>query len=115
MQKTRADVISFRASIKHLKERYEYMKKNIIPLSNQAEYDRTIEHYDHLITSLTKDIQPMPVGYRYTGTYYLKKPYTVPFEFEKCSGTLFMQEHLVSWKIEKEPGIYDYTLLSSSF
>jgi len=108
MQKTRADVISFQSSIKHLKDRYEYMEKNILPLSNQAEYDRTVEHYEHLITALTKEIQTMPIGYRYTGTYYLKKPYTLPVEFEEGSGSLYMKENLVSWQIEKEPGKCEY-------
>ena len=40
---------------------------------------------------------------------YLKKPYTIPAEFEKCKGSLYMRENLVSWQIEKEDGKLDYT------
>ena len=79
-------------------------EKDIIGLSNQVEYDCTIKHYDDLITTLTKELQTLPIGYRYTGTYFLKKPYTIPPEFEEHSGSLYMRENLVSWQIEKEPG-----------
>jgi len=115
MQKTRTDIINLLASIKHTKERYVYFEKDIIPLSNQAEYNRTVEHYDHLILALTKKIQTLPIGYRYTGTYYLKKPYTMPAEFEEGSGSLYMKENLVSWQIEKEPGVCDYAYYRAVF
>jgi hypothetical protein len=115
MQKTRAEVINLRSMITHSKERYEYLEKEIIPLSNQAEYNRTIEHYDHLILGLNKEIEALPIGYRYTGTYYLKKPYTQPAEFEEGSGSLYMKENLVSWQIETEPGVYDYAYYRAVF
>ncbi|MBP9726702.1 MAG: hypothetical protein KBD83_04480 [Gammaproteobacteria bacterium] len=107
MQKTRTDIINLLASIKHTKERYVYVEKDIISLSNQAEYHRTVEHYDHLILALTKELQALPIGYRYTGTYYLKKPYTQPAEFEEGSGSLYMKENLVSWQTETGSGVYD--------
>ncbi len=115
MQKTRADIINLLASIKHTKERYVYFAKEFILLSNEAEYNRTVEHYDHLILALTKEIQTLPIGYRYTGIYYLKKPYSMPAEFEEGSGSLYMKENLVSWQIEKEPGICDYAYYRAVF
>jgi len=107
MQKTRTDILNLLASIKHTKERYVYIEKDIIPLSNQAEYNRTVEHYDHLIMALKKEIQTFPIGYRYSGTYYIKKPYIQPAEFEEGSGSLYMKENLVSWQIETERGVHD--------
>ncbi len=41
--------------------------------------------------------------------YFIKKPYTLPIEFKECSGSLFMRENLVSWKVELKPSVYDYT------
>ena len=115
MQKTRTDIINLLASIKHTKERYVYFEKEFISLSNEAEYNRTVEHYDQLILALTKEIYELPIGYRYTGTYYLKKPYTIPAEFEEGYGSLYMKENLVSWQIEKEPGVCDYAYYRAVF
>ena len=41
------------------------------------------------------------MGFRYAGTFYIKKPYSTEIEFEKYEGTLYMREDLVSWKIEE--------------
>ncbi len=115
MQKSRSDVINFLSSVEHLKRQYVYMAKNIIEITCQADYDRTIKHYDHLITALTEEIKTLPIGHRYTGTYYIKKPYTIPVEFVACSGSLFMRENLVSWQVEKEQGVYDYPYYRAVF
>lgn len=104
MKKTRTNLRNLLTSIKYIQEAYVTKEKDIIGLSNQVEYDRTIKHYDDLITTLTKELQTLPIGYRYTGTYFLKKSYTMPPEFEEHSGSLYMRENLVSWQIEAEPG-----------
>ncbi|MDA0912096.1 MAG: hypothetical protein O2809_11185, partial [Proteobacteria bacterium] len=38
----------------------------------------------------------------YTGTFYLKKPYTIPSEAVKLKGSIYMREDLVSWVVESE-------------
>ena len=108
MQKSRADVKSLLASIEYNKDRYVYLQDKIIPLSTKDEYDRTVKHYDDLIERLKKEIKTLPIGHRYTGTYFIKKPYLIPAEFEEHFGSIFMKENLVSWQIEKDPGILDY-------
>lgn len=115
MKKTRSNLINLRAHVKYMKEAYASKEKDIIEFSDQAEYDRTIKHYDDLMTTLTKEIQMLPIGYRYIGTYYLKKPYTMPPEFEEHTGALFMRENLVSWQVEKEPGKYEYSYYRAVF
>lgn len=115
MQKSRNSVKNLLSSIKYHKEKYVYFKKDIISLSTQAEYDRTVEHYDQLIDTLKKEMQMLPIGYRYTGMYYIKKPYTIPAEFEEGHGSLFMRENLVSWQIEKEPGVLEYPYYRAVF
>lgn len=109
MTKTRTQLVNLLTNIQYMKEAYAFKEKDIIGLSNQTEYDRTIRHYDDLMKTLAKKIQKLPIGYRYTGTYYLKKPYTMPPEFEKREGSLYMRENLVSWQIETEPGVCEYS------
>ncbi len=116
MIKSRSYIRNLLNTVQNIKERYVYFEKDIVLLSNQAERDRTIEHYDYVIKALKEELQTLPIGYRYTGTYYLKKPYTIPPEFEKCEGSLYMQENLVSWQIEKTPGVLkDYSYYRSIF
>jgi len=38
----------------------------------------------------------------------IKKPYTQPAVFEERSGSLYMQERLVSWQVENEQGKLEY-------
>ena len=44
----------------------------------------------------------IPIGYRYTGIFYIKKAYTFPPAYEEINGSAFMREDLSSWKIENE-------------
>lgn len=115
MEKSRSDFTSLRASIEYNKDKYVFLKDKIISLSTQSEYDRTIKHYDDLIEALEKEIKTLPIGYRYTGTYYIKKPYIIPAEFEEHKGSIFMKENLVSWQIEKEPGVLEYPYYRAVF
>ena len=109
MQKTRSAIIELMSKVKKIKKSYMSLEKDILPLlSDQPEYDRIIAHYDYVIAELEKELQNKPIGYRYTGVYYLKKPYTMPAVFEKGFGSLYMSENLVSWQVEKEPGVCDY-------
>ena len=110
MQKTRKAVIELMRRVESIKERYISIEKDIFTLlSNKPEFDRTVAHYDAVIAELEKELKLKPIGYRYTGVYYLKKPYTMPVVFEKGFGSLYMIENLVSWQVEKEPGVRDYT------
>ena len=108
MRKTRKAVVNLLTSIKNAKEHYKSMEKDILSLSSQVDYNRSVNHYDYLMTALEKELATFPIGYRYTGIYYLKKPYTMPPEFIEGTGSLYMQENLVSWQIEKEPGVCEY-------
>lgn len=108
MRKTRHALLQLVNDINAVKNRYIALSHEIVELSNEAEVDRTRAHYDHVLAALEKEIEKRPIGYRYTGVYYLKKPYTLPAVFEEHSGSLYMQEHLVSWQIEDEQGKIEY-------
>jgi hypothetical protein len=62
-----------------------------------------------LISKLSNELQSLPIGYRYTGTFYLKKPYVSSATFEKYSGVIFMREDLISWQIESGKERQDYS------
>jgi len=88
-------------SIGSLKNKYEYAEKDIKRATSQDEYEQTIKHYDKLIANLTKELMSLPMGYRYTGIFYIKNSYNIPATFIKHEGVVFMREDLVSWQIEK--------------
>lgn len=87
-------------NIESLKRKYEYAAKDIIRATSQNEYEQTIKHYDKLIVSLNKELLLLPIGYRYTGVFYIKNSYNIPATFEKHDGVVFLREDLVSWQIE---------------
>lgn len=47
-------------------------------------------------------MQKLPIGHRYTGKYYTRKPNTNPLEYECNEGSLFMSEDLITWQREIE-------------
>ena len=48
--------------------------------------------------------QKLPVGYRYEGTFFIRKQGTAEFESLKIDGSAYMREDLVSWLIESSKG-----------
>jgi len=60
------------------------------------------EYVESVMTKLKERVAELPIGHRYTGTFYVKKPYTLPSESVKLKGSAFMQEDLVSWTIQSE-------------
>ena len=110
MSKSRKHTNAVISNIKFLKYKYENAKSDIIRLTSRAEYEETIKHYDSLIEQLSKELFSLPIGYRYIGKFYLKKPYTFPAVFEEHYGAIYMREDLISWQIESgvEPPNYSY-------
>lgn len=97
------------SNIKFVKSKYENSKKDIIRLTDQTEYATIINHYDYLITKLSEELQSLPIGYRYTGKFYLKKPYTLPTVFEEYDGSVYLREDLISWQIDSGLDYKDYS------
>jgi len=109
MSKSRKYINGVMSNIKFLKSKYENSKEDIIRLTNQAEYERTIKHYNNLIEQLLEELLALPIGYRYTGKFYLKKPYVLPVVFTEHYGTVYRREDLVSWQIESGVETKDYS------
>ena len=83
---------------------FKYKKDAFIGASSGSEYDKTIDYVKGIMDKLKDERQKLPIGYRYTGTFYLKKPYTIPSKAVKIKGSIFMREDLVSWVVESEEG-----------
>lgn len=88
------------SSIKWLMGRHEHFEKEFVRLMGQQAYEQTKQFYREVIAKLSEEMQQLPIGYIYTGIFYLKTPYIVPIQFEKIQGSAFMREDLISWQIE---------------
>lgn len=81
--------------------RFEFLKEALgdyMPEQTEAYY----QSLKACIHKIEEDIKKLPAGHRYSGTYYVRKPYTMPIEVEKIDGSAFMREDLVTWKQEEE-------------
>jgi hypothetical protein len=107
MQKNRKFIKGILENVQELKRRHEYIKNEIVNLSSENKHAEIAEFYNEIIIQLQDELKLLPVGYRYTGEFYLKKPYVIPTEFEKFDGALFMRADLVSWKIETKANVYN--------
>ena len=78
-------------------------KKDVfIRESSEKEYEKAIGYVKSIMSKLEDKCDKMPIGHRYTGTFYLKKPYSIPYESVKIKGSAFMREDLVMWTIESD-------------
>ena len=81
---------------------FEYIKDSLIEYSTDKDYNKAVEYVNKMVTKLEVERDKLPIGHRFTGTFYLKKPYTVPSESVKIKGAAFMREDLVMWTIESD-------------
>ena len=106
MKKSRSYITRLLYNLKTLKSNYEGILKDIAEVIN-IENLKLANPFLELIELLTKEQKSLPIGYRYTGPFYIKQGE----QFTKYDGVLFMRENLVSWIIEKgtdrhDPGYY---------
>ena len=85
-----------------LKEKHVWLADTLVRLEGQKTYDEASECFDNAIGKLTKEVKSLPVGFRYTGTFYVRKPYTMPTDYRKIDGSAYMREELISWAVETE-------------
>ena len=79
-----------------------YKKEAFVEYSSESELKKLIDYVNKTKAKIENKRQSLPIGHRFSGTFYLKKPYTVPSEAVKIKGSAFMPEHLVSWRIESD-------------
>ena len=96
--------------IRNLKQQVEHVK-NVLPRP-----DEITQQFDECLEILEKKFLELPIGHRYEGDYYMKKPgMAYPPEFEKCSGALFMREYQVSWFEDNNDKHYSFSYLRNVY
>lgn len=103
MMGNRKKLLAELSGIKRIEELYEYRKSVFIDNSTAAEYEEMLVYIETVISKLKRKINKAPIGYQYTGTFYIRKinmDQTV--ERIEMSGTAFMREDIVSWKIDSD-------------
>ncbi|WP_100550349.1 hypothetical protein [Caedibacter taeniospiralis] len=107
-QKLKTDI----QNIKRIIELIMQKEKVLIDYSGEEKFKKVISYFNEAIVCFEKKKDSLPIGYRYTGIFYTKKPYTYPVESVKNKETLFMPEHLSSWekKLTKDGYEYSYYL-----
>ncbi len=109
MPQSRKALIKTYNAISSLKERNEYLKEALINLKPADEFNKLLSYYDGAMSKLAEMINALPIGYRYEGTFYIRKPYSIPIEFIRIEGAVFLREDLVKWTIENSGEEYDYS------
>ena len=79
-----------------------YKKKAFIEQSSEDDFNSTLDYVNKTIAKLEDKRQKLPIAHRYTGVFYLKKPYTIPSEAVKIKGSAFVREDLVMWTVDSE-------------
>jgi len=102
MKKSRAYITRLLNNLKTLKSNYEGILQDSATVVN-IENLKSIDPFLALTELLTKAQKSLPIGYRYTGPFYIKQCE----QFIKYDGVLFMRENLVSWIIEKGTDRHD--------
>ena len=102
MQAERENTRALLRSVILLKERHVWLADTLVRLEGQKAYDEASQYFDSVIAKLTKEVKSLPVGFRYTGTFYVRKPYTMPTDYRKVDGSAYMREELLSWTVETE-------------
>lgn len=102
VSKNRKSIINLINNIRFILNKHEHLKEDLLYLEGEEKHQQILEFYARIIAKLTKQLNKLPIGYRYTGTFYIRKAYTFPTAYEKIIGSAFMREDLCSWAIENE-------------
>ena len=102
MLEQRKKANSDRYNINLLQDRVKYVKDRLSDLSGEGEYEKVLSYFMKAEEKLKEQIDLMPLGHRFTGTFYLRKPYSAEPISIKVSGSAFMKEELVSWQVETD-------------
>lgn len=106
LKSLRAELYTLQLILQNTKSREECF----VRYSDQERYGLFLEYIQGTCMALEKEIHSLPIGYEYTGSFYIKKPYIVPAEVIKVEGTAFMREDLVSWTIKSDdPQIEEFS------
>ena len=98
----RKELNSYVKQLQSLLRTHDYNKDTLIETSGQEAFEAYQAYIESAIEKCKIEIKKLPIGHRYTGKYFVKKPYTSPAEYECIEGSLFMREDLITWQRESK-------------
>ena len=98
----RKELNSYVKQLQSLLRTHDYNKDTLVETSGQEAFEAYQAYIESAIEKCKAEIKKLPIGHRYTGKYFVKKPYTSPAEYECVEGSLFMREDLITWQRESE-------------
>ena len=102
MEENRKNLEQKIRDLNELMRRLEYEKDFLVKSKGEGEYLHFANYLQSSIDVLEAKKKKLPIGHRYTGTFYLRVPYSSPARTERFEGSIFMKEDLVSWHREHE-------------
>ncbi len=91
-----------RYTLRNLLHSVDCMKEDIGQFSSDENAQHMLTTLHEAIRRIEAAMNDLPIGHRFTGTYYLKEPYSNPVRITKIQGSAYMKEDLVSWAIEPD-------------
>jgi hypothetical protein len=72
----------------------DYNKETLLSESPESSFNNASDYVKSIVAKLEDRTDKLPIGHRYTGTFYVRKPYKIPDEAIKIKGSVFMREDL---------------------
>ncbi len=101
--------------IHDLIRRYQAQRDVLIDASSEKAFEYSDQYLSQSVATLIEKQKDYPVGHRYTGTFYVREPYSVPVRSIKVNGVAFMREDISSWLIESSDSPYHLRLFRGIF
>ncbi len=76
-------------------------EESLTEFASEDEYQQIIKTLERAVSGMKEKAKTLPLGTRYSGTFYIRKPYTMPTESVQVTGSAFMREDLISWSIDE--------------
>ena len=101
--------------LQDLIRRYQAERDVLIEVSSEKDFEYSDQYLGQAVATLMEKQKEYPVGHRYTGTFYVREPYSVPVRSIKVNGVAFMREDISSWLIESSDSPHEHGLLRGIF
>ena len=90
-----------RYALRVIRNKVEYLKHEFTEMDELDSYATIVRLLQDIEDKQSKDMETLPIGIRYEGTFYIRNAFDRDNPKTKIEGSAFMREDLVKWKIEK--------------
>ncbi len=89
-------------SLNNLLHTVQVMQPTLAEYATESDAQQMVTTIQLAMRRLQAKITDLPLGHRFTGTYYLREPYSNPVRITKIQGSAYLREDLVSWEVEPD-------------